>query len=153
MAEHHDLDIKPVPERVLYINEPWIMDMTAEYKRREPEEEKDNVRIYVPVDLNRAAIMRRLEDVVCRYGEANGGNENSFSEDVGKLIYQIEVYDQVWFVRGKMEVNAEERICGHSREAKELVREFVQRLEEIPDGCAECFPFEMIEELKKEYLG
>ena len=40
----------------------------------------------------------------------------------------------------------------HSAEAIELVREFVSRLEEIPDECAECFPFETIEELKTEYL-
>ena len=41
----------------------------------------------------------------------------------------------------------------HSREAVELVREFVAKLESIPDGCAECFPFETIEELRREYLG
>ena len=40
----------------------------------------------------------------------------------------------------------------HSREAKDLVKEFVAKLEEIPDGGAEVFPFEMIDRLKKEYL-
>lgn len=40
----------------------------------------------------------------------------------------------------------------HSREAKELVTEIIARLEDIPDGCAECFPFELIDELKQEYL-
>lgn len=30
---------------------------------------------------------------------------------------------------------------------------FVTKLEEIPDGCAEYFPFELIEELKQEYLS
>lgn len=40
----------------------------------------------------------------------------------------------------------------HSREVKALVKEIVTRLEEIPDGCAECFPFELIDELKREYL-
>jgi len=39
----------------------------------------------------------------------------------------------------------------HSQEAKELVREIITRLEQIPDGCAECFPFEVIDELKQEY--
>lgn len=28
-----------------------------------------------------------------------------------------------------------------------------ERLEGIPDGCAECFPFEIIDELEREYLG
>jgi hypothetical protein len=40
----------------------------------------------------------------------------------------------------------------HSVEAKELVRAFVAMLEEIPDGCAERFPFELIDELKEEFL-
>ena len=39
----------------------------------------------------------------------------------------------------------------HSVEGIELVKEFVSKLEQIPDGCAECFPFEQIEELKREY--
>ena len=40
----------------------------------------------------------------------------------------------------------------YSQKAKELVKEFIARLEEIPDGCAEMFPFYMIDRLKKEYL-
>lgn len=39
------------------------------------------------------------------------------------------------------------------KEAKELVTEIIARLGEIPDGCAECFPFELINELKEEYLS
>ena len=153
MIEHHDLDLEPIPEKVLYLNEPWIMDPTAEYKRVEPEDEADNVRIYVPVDLNQESILRKLENTICRYKEANEENESSFSEDVGLLLYQIEVYDQVWFARArKFEVNENGQICGHSKEAVELVRRFVQRLKEIPDGCAVSFPFEMIEKLEKEFL-
>ena len=41
----------------------------------------------------------------------------------------------------------------HSKEAIELVGEFVAMLEEIPDGCAELFPFEIIDELRQKYLG
>ncbi len=62
-------------------------------------------------------------------------------------ISQIEIYDQVWYVRHMPDEG------DHSQEAKDLVKDFVKRLEEIPDGCAECFPFDTIEELKKEYLG
>ena len=40
----------------------------------------------------------------------------------------------------------------HSREAIDLVEEFTDKLEEIPDGGAELFPFELIEELREEYL-
>ena len=44
------------------------------------------------------------------------------------------------------------RIRGHSRKAIQLVREFIEILEKIPDGCADPFPFELIDELKEEYL-
>lgn len=39
----------------------------------------------------------------------------------------------------------------HSSEAIELVRKFVKMLEEIPDGCADLFLFELIDELRNEY--
>ena len=84
---------------------------------------------------------------IARYGEANEDNEMCFSVDVEALISQIEVYDQVWYVRHMPDEGE------HSQEAKDLVKDFIKRLEEIPDGCAECFPFDTIEELKKEYLG
>lgn len=79
-------------------------------------------------------------------GEARKDNEIEFSTDIGMIISQLEIYDQIWFVR-HMPKKGE-----HSREAKELVTEIVARLENIPDGCAECFPFELIDELKQEYL-
>ena len=34
----------------------------------------------------------------------------------------------------------------------ELVKGFISQLEEIPDGCSEIFPFNVIDELKQEYL-
>lgn len=35
---------------------------------------------------------------------------------------------------------------------RENIAEIIARLENIPDGCSECFPFELIDELKQEYL-
>ena len=93
---------------------------------------------------------------------------------MGRLISQIEIYDQVWSVRGQWrsrqndhgkgerneltdhgvagsERNGNSGIRRHSAEAIELVKRFVAELEEIPDGCAETFPFEVIEELRGEY--
>ena len=68
------------------------------------------------------------------------------SIDVGMIISQLEIYDQIWFVRHAPKKGE------HSREAIELVTEIIARLEGIPDGCAECFPFELIDEFKQEYL-
>lgn len=149
--EHYRLDPYPIPkERTpLYVNEPWLTDKTLleVAPDREPDKKEDNIRIYVPMDLNRDAILRRLDRVIYQYGEANEGNEMEFSTDVKMIISQMEIYDQIWFVRHMPEKGE------HSREGKKLVKEIVERLEEIPDGCAEYFPFEIIERLKKEYLG
>ena len=149
--EHHQLDPYPIPKEKnpLYINEPWLLDKTLlDYPiHKEPEEEEDNVRIYVPLDLNKDAILRRLHRLIFHYEEASERNELEFSMDVDMLIFQIEIYDQVWYVRHMPEEG------NHSLEAIELVKEFVAVLEDIPDACAERFPFETIDELKKEYLG
>lgn len=37
---------------------------------REPDEKEDNIRIYVPTDLNKDAILRRLDNVIDLYREA-----------------------------------------------------------------------------------
>lgn len=150
--EHHRLDIYPIPreKEPMFINEPWLIDrslMNYEQVKREPEEKEDNIRIYIPMDLNKDAILRRLWNVITIYEEASEENEFNFSQDVDTLISQIEIYDQIWYVRHMPKEGA------HSAEAVELVKEFVARLEEIPDACAERFPFETIDELKREYLG
>ena len=153
--EHHDLDIYPIPREKMpmYINEPWLIDKSIRERaqlvtdfRKTPDENRDNIRIYVPLDLNKDAILRRLDSIIFHYGEANEANEFNFAQDVEMLISQIEIYDQTWFVRHIPESRV------HSQEAKDLVKEFVAKLEEIPDGGAEIFPFEMIDRLKKEYL-
>ncbi len=41
-------------------------------------------------------------------------------------------------------------IC-HSEEARNLICDFVDQGKEIPDGCVEIFPFELIDELEEEY--
>ena len=148
--EHHSLDPYPIPKdkKTLYINEPWLIDKSLlEYPHyREPDEKEDNIRIYLPMDLNKDAILRRLDYIIMVYGEAREDNESDFSIDIGMIISQLEIYDQIWFVR-HMPKEGE-----HSREAKELAAEIVSRLEDIPDGGAECFPFELIDELKEQYL-
>lgn len=158
MAEHHDLDIYPVPRDrdVMYINEPWLIDDSVFFetvkKQQEaklPEKEEDNIRVYIPMDINRKAIIRRLNYVISRYEEANEENEFDFCFEVDRIISQLEIYDQIWYVRHI----PKDRSQHHSDEAIELVKEFIAVLESIPDGCAERFPFETIDELKKEYLS
>lgn len=132
---HHNLDPYPVPKdkTPIYINEPWLADKTRiEYPIgvAPDTEEVDNVRIYAPIDLNRRAILRRLDRIIASYGEAHEGNEIEYDSDVSMLVSQIEIYDQIWYVRYTPPENS------HSDEGVSLVKEFVARLEEIPDGYA-----------------
>lgn len=67
MSTHHMLDIKPVPEQVLYINEPWLVDASFDCLEKwlpEPDDQPDNVRIYALIDLNAEAILRRLRTII-----------------------------------------------------------------------------------------
>lgn len=103
MLEHHNLDPYPVPrDKVpLYVNEPNVVDITLQeyFELAANPNPEDNVRIYVPLDLNAEAILRRLDYVIYRYGESTEANECKFRSDVMMIIAQLEIYDQVWYVR------------------------------------------------------
>ena len=103
MMNRHSLDPYPIPKDRLpmYINEPWLIDKTLLdlQPKSEPDDKDDNIRIYIPMDLNRDAILRRLDGIINHYGEANEENEYAFSTEVDALVAQIEIYDQIWYVR------------------------------------------------------
>lgn len=144
----HKLDIKPIPEDVLFINDTKLADRsTFKFGLLNSGKEKDNIRIYVPLDLSKKAILLRLDEIIAIYGDANEGNESNFYIEVAMLVQQIEIYDQVMWGR---HLDGSQK---HSNEAIELVKEFVAMLESIPDGCSELFPFDMIDELRNEYLS
>ena len=156
---HHDLDPYPIPKdkTPMLINEPWIIDESwnrpdtkkvkdLKYQLKCPDSEADNIRIYVPIDLNKKSVLRRLHTVIDKFGDASEKNEFHYSAAVQELIYQIEIYDQIWHVRHWGDG------CKHSEEVQDLVTEFVKLLEQIPDSGAECFPFEEIDYLKREYF-
>lgn len=151
--EHHDLEIDPIPKesRPLFINEPWLIDRSLQWIQETgydptPLSDDDNIRVYLPMDICKSSILRRLADVISHYGPATESNELDFSYDVNSLISQIEIYDQVWFVRHCPKHGR------HSAEAVDLVKEFVNKLEDIQVHDAELFPYDTIVELKKEYL-
>ena len=72
---HHRLDPYPIPKdkTPLYINEPSLIDKsisdTLPNDAGEPEFQEDNIRVYIPLDLNREAILRRLRMIIARHGE------------------------------------------------------------------------------------
>lgn len=150
MSIHHDLDIRPKPEKVLYINEVEIVDRTANAYEKD-EKQEDNVRIYIPLDLNHKAIIRRLAQIGEKFGYPTDGNEFDYSCEVGRIIAQLEIYDQVWYVWERNCADSPEE-KHHSQHGKALVEEMLDILEGWEENsCAECFPYDQIDELEEEY--
>ena len=149
---HHDLDIHPYPDQPhLFINEPWLIDDTYSYKEqftKEPDEASDNIRIYIPLDLNHTAILNRLNCLISSLGPACEDNEMEYSWQVYKMIGQLEIYDQIWFTRE----GACKEGSSHSEKGVQLATKFIRALEDIDDYGAVLFPFDIIEELKEEWL-
>ena len=147
---HHNLDIYPIPKdkSPMYINEPFLIDQSlmCDLPISQDGLQEDNIRVYIPLDINREAVLRRINMIIEKYGEANEQNEMAFQADIEAIIAHIEIYDQIWYVR-KMPSKGK-----HSLEAIKLVNEVILLLKEIPDGCAEIFPFETIDALEREYL-
>lgn len=148
---NHDLDIHPIPEKVLYINDLSIADTAFGYETKKQHQKAitgkihanggiladDNVRIYIPLDLNADQILSRLQQIYRVMGSPNDMNEMEFSCEVGKIISQLEIYDQVWVARDlKNAVRIEERL--HSTKGIELTKKIINVLME-DEGCAELF--------------
>jgi len=152
---HHIIDIHPIPDgQAYFINEPWLIDDYMFHygpQGTEPDPATDNIRVYVPLDLNHAAILRRLDLICSQYGDVSWKNESAFSCDVAQLIEQIEIYDQIWSARHpRMKDN---HAAAHSAEAIGLVRDVIRKLQEVGEnGNGDMFPYETIEELTKEYM-
>ena len=160
----HKLDYKPIPEDVLYINELDLADsvpyetniemekaLTGKCKEEGGVLPDDNVRIYVPIDINADAIMRRLHLLFVTMDYPTEYNESAYSFAVRRIISQLEIYDQVCVTRN-FENSVQKELGGvrHSREGIELARRIADYLEEN-DGTAELFPWDEIEKLRKEF--
>lgn len=135
----------------LFVKEPWIVDESYEWYietlKPDPELEKDNIRIWVPLDLNHAAILRRLRFILDRYGEITWKNESNVFGDVARLTYQIEKYDQINLARNPEKKTEKGE---HSKAGLELVKEFINILEGLETCCD--FPDDIISSLKAEFF-
>lgn len=161
---HHNLDIHPIPADVLYVNELSLagkvfyetkqdMDraLTGRTKSNGGILPDDNVRIYVPMDLNADSIIWQLYSLYSTLGSPTESNESAYSSGVRKIISQLEIYDQVWAARKV--VDTVQQVAGgmrHSQQGIELAKRIVKFLEDN-EGIAECFPYEEIEEIKREF--
>ena len=161
---HHNLDIHPIPADVLYVNELSLAGkvpyetkqdidkaVTGKKKSEGSILPDNNVRIYVPMDLNADIIMWQLYSLHGSLGYPTEENESAYSSGVSKVIPQLEIYDQVWAARKVGEtVQKEDGGERHSQQGIELARQIVKYLEDI-EGTAECFPYDEVEELREEF--
>ena len=160
---HHDLDIHPIPEQVLYINDLAIADTAFYYETEKQHQEAltgktcaqggilpdDNVRIYIPLDLNSDKILCRLQQIYRTLGSPDDRNEMNFWHEVRKIVEQLEIYDQVWTARDLgNSVKVKDHL--HSKRGIELADSIIDILSEN-EGCAERFPYDIINELKAEF--
>ena len=160
---HHNLDIHPIPEKVLYINELEIADTACYYDTKEQHQKAlagktringgvlpdDNVRIYVPLDLNAQQILNRLQQIYRVMESPDDMNESDFWVETNKIVAQLEIYDQVWVARNlKDAVRINDNI--HSPKGIQLAKEIISILME-DEGCAESFPYNIIDELQAEF--
>ena len=153
--EHHTFDEFPIPKesQPIFINEPWLIDRSLEWIMEtgytaELLPDEDNVRVYIPMDINKEAILRRLRWIIQKYGAVSfWNNESDFSCDVDRLVSQIEIYDKYWLSHG---APADGKHC---MKTVEIVKEFVKELKDIDEGDGEMFPYDVIEELEQEYCS
>lgn len=129
-------------KELLFVDNPYFIEYEFPVNEELPE---DNIRVYAPVDISHESVIYRLYNIIGFYKEANEENETSFKVDVDSLLDQLSVYDEYWLE------HEEKKNRKHSNHGTQLAKEFINVLENIPDGCAECFPFETIDQLKKEY--
>ena len=159
---HYQITSAPMPNdnSAIYLNEPWLIDHAntpqtkADVEKfQQPETSADNVRVYIPMDLNRAAILGRLDEIIDRNGECSEANELVYSAEVATIISQLEIYDQVHFRRDcdQKDDKTNNANSNHSPSGQMLAKKIVAKLAEIPDDGAESFPFDLIAELETEF--
>ncbi|MCD7981463.1 MAG: hypothetical protein LUF32_03970 [Clostridiales bacterium] len=92
-----------------------------------------------------------MDQIGIRNGYLTERNELSYVSEMQRIIAQLEIYDQAWYVREKDYADSPEE-KHHSRHAKKLVEEMLDILEYWEESStAECFPIDQIDELEKEY--
>ena len=140
----------PTDSKPLYLDEEWLIDPyfnDALDELFKPKVQDDLVKVLIPLNLSQYTILRRLDNIIDDFGAASEDNEYDYSSAVDRIVYQLEVYDEIWRDRLSLEEGK------HSEYAIKLAKKIIDKLEDIPDHCAECFPFETIENLTDEYLS
>lgn len=162
--QHHNIDIKRIPEETIYINdlsiasiiEPYntIIDyekvLTAKIQSEGGVLTDDNIRVCVPMDLNSKIIMQELRGLYDMFGSPDDENELYFSALTDKVMTKLEIYDQLWVDRDMTNTIRDSSGTLHSKRGIDLAYKIIDFLEKN-EGCAETFPFENIKILRKKW--
>ena len=103
------------------------------------------------MDLNTDIIMWQSYSLYGTLGYSTERNESAYCSGDGKVISQLEIYDQVWAARNLEDtVQKEDDGVRHSHQGIELAKQIVKYLEDI-EGTAEYFPYDEIQELREAF--
>lgn len=137
-------EVKNIPEDAVIVNDLSITRFNEGGLLPE-----DNVRIYVPMDVNQELILIKLESLFDELGELTWRNKMDYSIAVSKLIRLLELYDQSLIEQGNYPVvQTGETI--HSKLAIETAEKMCRILIRN-EGTGDMFPYEEIAELSKTY--
>lgn len=110
---------------------------------------EDNVRIYVPMDINQEQILFKLESIFDELGELTWRTESDYAVRVWQLMTLLKVYDQSLIAQGSFPtVQTGETV--HSKLAIETAKKMCRILIRN-EGTGDTFPYDEIAELSQEY--
>ena len=95
--------------------------------------------------------LRTAERILLKVGQLHAVTFDELFEGIKALPWEnyIPSDGKFWVAKAS---SVKSKLFSPSDIQSIVKKAIVERLEGIPDGCAECFPFEMIDELKREYL-
>ena len=83
-------------------------EVPVKVEYRKPENAEDNIRIYVPLDINKQAVLRRLDWFIMRYSEANEidfliilGGPMSPNDDLDWIVQERKIISRTVTVKKK----------------------------------------------------
>lgn len=136
-----------LPDNPMFINAPELSDRVYPGDDYPVSEQSDMIQVYVPLDISAQLITIRLYEIYDRLGYPTESNEFDYWYEIGRLITQLEIYDQVMIKRGEP-INPETQ---HSLAATETAVKIIEKLTK-ESGTAETYPNDRVEDIKEKLL-
>ena len=135
-----------LPDNPMFINAPELSDRVYPGDDYPVLEQSDMIQVYVPLDISAQLITIRLYEIYDRLGYPTESNEFDYWYEIGRLITQLEIYDQAMMKRRKP-LNPKTQ---HSLAATEIAVKMIEKLLE-DSGTAETYPYDRVEDIKEKF--